>query len=92
VIRVTPHGIVLSVRVIPRARKTDVAGVRNDALVVRVAAPPVDDAANEALVEFVASRLRVARRAVRLVAGARGRDKRLAVEGITEAEALARLG
>ncbi len=87
----TSDGVLLAVRVIPRARKTALAGVRDHALLVRLAAPPVDGAANEALVEFLADCLRVPRRAVRLVSGERGRQKRVAVVGITAAFCRARL-
>jgi uncharacterized protein len=71
------------VRVIPRAKKTEISGERDGALVVRVAAPPVEGAANDALIEFFSSRLRVPRRAIRIVSGERGRLKRLAIEGVT---------
>jgi len=81
----------LAVRVIPRARKTEIAGTREDALLVRLAAPPVEGAANEALIEFLADRLHVARRAVRIVSGERGRAKRVAVSGVTAQQILARL-
>ena len=73
----------IDVRVIPRARKTEVAGERGGALLVRIAAPPVDDAANDALIEFLALRLRVPRRAIRIVSGQRGRLKRVAIAGAT---------
>jgi uncharacterized protein len=79
----TPDGVLLAVRVIPRAKKTDVAGTRDDALLVRLAAPPVDGAANDALVGFLAARLHVPRRAVRIVSGERGRRKRVAIAGVT---------
>ena len=81
----TATGVVLSVRVIPRARKTEIAGTRGDALVVRLAAPPVEGAANEALVALLADRLHVPRRAIRIVSGDRSRAKRVAVEGVTAA-------
>ena len=81
----------LAVRVIPRARKTEIAGTREDALLVRLAAPPVEGAANEALIEFLADRLHVARRAVRIVSGERGRAKRVAVSGVTAQQILALL-
>jgi len=73
----------LSVRVSPRARKTECAGFRDDVLVVRVAAPPVEGAANEALIEFLASALQVPRRAVQILGGERGRRKRVAIDGVT---------
>ena len=75
--------VVFAVRVIPRARKTICSGFRDEALVVRVAAPPVEGAANEALIAFFADALRVPRRAVRIVSGERGRQKRIAIAGVT---------
>ncbi len=53
------------------------------ALKVRVAAPPVDDAANRALIEFLAHALGVAKRAVRIVSGETSRTKLLEVDGVT---------
>jgi hypothetical protein len=74
----------LVIRVIPRARKTEIAGQRDGALVVRVAAPPVEGAANDALVEFLARTLGVPTRAVRIVGGEHARVKRVAVEGVSD--------
>jgi uncharacterized protein YggU (UPF0235/DUF167 family) len=56
----------------------------------RVAAPPIEGAANQALLRLIADELGVARRAVRLVAGAAGRQKLVVVEGVTPDEVLAR--
>ena len=75
--------ITIDVRVIPRARKTECAGFRDDVLVVRVAAPPVEGAANEALMEFLSSAFHVSRRAVQIISGGRGRRKRVAIDGVT---------
>jgi uncharacterized protein len=75
---------VVLVRVIPRAKKTEISGERDGALVVRVAAPPVEGAANEALVGFFARALGVPRRAVRILSGERGRTKRVAIDGVSE--------
>ena len=80
-IRNTTAGVEFDVRVIPRARKTAIAGLRDDAVVVRLAAPPVEGAANDALVAFVAEWLAVPRRAVHILSGERSRRKRLAVDG-----------
>ena len=57
---------------------------------MRVAAPPVEGAANQALVRVLAEELGVARRSVRLVAGAAGRQKLIVVEGLTADALLAR--
>lgn len=71
------------VRVIPRARKTEFGGVRDGVLVVRLAAPPVENAANDALVEFLARLVDVPRRSIRLRSGAKSRLKRIAIDGMT---------
>lgn len=76
----------------PRARRSEFAGERDGALWVRLAAPPVDGAANEALARLLAERLNVPRAAIRLVAGATGRQKRVQVSGVTVTEAKTRLG
>ncbi len=78
-----PTGVELDLRVIPRARKTEITGLRDDAIVVRLAAPPVEGAANEALVAFVAEWLAVPRRAVHILSGERSRRKRVAVDGVS---------
>lgn len=90
-IQASPTGVVLDVRVIPRARKTELAGTRQDAILVRLNAPPVDGAANEALVRFLADTLGVTKSSVRIVSGEKGREKRIAVDGIAAPDALARL-
>lgn len=78
----------LTLHVQPRARRTEVAGLHGAALKVRLAAPPVDGAANDELVRFVAERLGVPRRAVRLVAGAGARRKVVEVDGVAADEAV----
>ncbi len=84
-------GVRLRLRVQPRAARTEIAGPSGDVLRVRLTAPPVDGAANEALVRFLAGVLGVSRGAVRLVRGQTGRTKVVAVEGIGVSEARARL-
>lgn len=65
--------------------------MHGSALKVRVAAPPVDDAANRALIEFLAECLGIAKRAVRIVAGETSRTKVLEADGVTP-ELVASLG
>jgi uncharacterized protein (TIGR00251 family) len=79
------------VLVIPRAKKTMPAGRRDGAYLIRLAAPPVEGAANDALISFLSSRLAVARRAIRIVSGERSRRKRVAVDGLTAEEIQKRL-
>lgn len=83
--------MILSVRVIPRASKSAVSGRRGDAIVVRLSAPPVEGGANEALVELLARVFSIPRRQVSIVSGERSRDKRVAIEGLTEGDVAARL-
>jgi uncharacterized protein len=83
---------VLDIRVIPRARKTEVAGERDGALLVRLAAPPVEGAANDALVDFLAAVLRLPRRDICIVSGERTRRKRVAIAGVTPEQVRAILG
>jgi len=73
----------LSVRVQPRAARSEIAGVHDDALKVRLTSPPVEGAANDALVKFLAETFAVARRAVRILAGEHSRSKIVEIEGIT---------
>jgi uncharacterized protein (TIGR00251 family) len=89
--RDTEDGLTLRVRVQPRSSKDALAGEREGALVVRLKAPPVDGAANEALARFLGKALDVAPSAVRIVAGTSGRNKLVAVSGISVATARARL-
>ncbi|MEX1022967.1 MAG: DUF167 domain-containing protein [Dehalococcoidia bacterium] len=75
----------ITVRLTPRAAREGITGERDGAILVRVTAPPVDGAANEALVRLLAKRLRVARGAVRIVSGEAARSKIIEVEGLDEA-------
>jgi len=74
---------IFDIRVIPRASKSGIAGMRGDAVLVRLHAAPVDGAANAELIEVLADVLGVPKRAVSIVAGERGRQKRVRVEGLT---------
>ena len=71
--------LVLRVHAQPGARRTEVAGLHGDALKIRLQAPALEDRANDALVAFVAQRLGIARRDVKLSSGARSREKTLTV-------------
>lgn len=81
----------LRVRVVPGAKKPGIVGRYGDAWKVRVGAPPERGAANEAVVDLIASALGVDRRAVRLVSGHASRDKILELAGLRPDEAHARL-
>ncbi|MBM3672421.1 MAG: YggU family protein [Actinobacteria bacterium] len=75
-------GVSVAVHVQPQAGRTAIVGRHGDALKVRVAAPPVDDRANEAAVALIAEMFDVPPTGVRVVSGDRSRVKRLHVDGI----------
>ena len=90
-LRDTDAGLTLRVRVQPRASRNALSGEREGALVVRLTAPPVEGAANEALVRLLGKALGVAPSAVRVVSGATGRNKVVSVAGLDAATARERL-
>ena len=90
---VTPRGagVRFAIHVQPRSKKPGIDGTHGDALRVRVQAPPVDGAANDAVIAVIADALGVPRRAVRIAAGLSGRQKLVDVDGIDASAATARL-
>ena len=82
--------ITLSLHIQPGAKKTECAGLHGEALKIRLAAPPVDGKANEALLRFVADRLHMPKSAVILKSGQTSRHKVVEVSG-APAEAVAAL-
>jgi uncharacterized protein len=87
----SPDGVTIPVRAVPRAGRDAIDGVAEGALRVRLAAPPVEGAANRALVATLAGALGVPKRDVAIVAGAGGRQKRVRVRGLTASEVRRRL-
>ena len=86
-----PDGVELIVRVRPGATRSGVAGLHGGALCVRVGARPVEGAANRALLRVLAEALDVRPANVALRRGTRGRDKRVAIAGVSTEQVLARL-
>jgi uncharacterized protein (TIGR00251 family) len=72
------------VQVVPRAARSEVRGEIAGHLRVAVAAPPVDDAANQELIRFLANLLGISRRQIAILSGHHTRRKRLSLEGVTE--------
>ncbi|WP_150428154.1 DUF167 domain-containing protein [Dechloromonas sp. CZR5] len=77
--------ITLTLHIQPGARKTEFAGLHGDALKIRLAAPPVDGKANEALLKFIADTLGMAKTAVSLKSGSTSRRKVLELKGVDRA-------
>ncbi len=88
----TATGVRLKLRIQPRASREEVAGIVGDAIRIRLTAPPVDGAANLALIGFLAARLQVPRAAVELVSGRTGRVKLVTVTGLSVDQTAERLG
>lgn len=92
ILRDVEGGITARIRVIPRSKRTTLAGVRGDCLVVKLTAPPVDNRANSALMEFLALLLDVPASAVQIVSGGASREKMVRVAGVDATFAGKRLG
>jgi uncharacterized protein (TIGR00251 family) len=88
---VVTDGLLLAIKVQPRASANDIGEPLGDELRVKVTAPPVDSAANEAVLRLLAERLDCARNQVQLVRGQTSRHKVVKVVGISAASAVARL-
>lgn len=85
-IRRTPDGLQIRLHVQPRAKKNEISGIHNGALKVKITAPPVDDAANRAVIEYLADRLGIPKSKLAILSGARSRDKNLRVCGMSPEE------
>ncbi len=86
-IKETVEGVTFKIRVQPRASKNQLAGEYEDALKVRLTAPPVDGEANQACIEFFAKLFGVAKSQVEIISGQTGRNKILKVLGVTGQQA-----
>jgi uncharacterized protein (TIGR00251 family) len=86
-----PPGCTLNLKTIPNAPRDEIAGWLGGALKVKVRAPALDGRANDALLEFLAARLGLPRRAVALLHGAKSRQKVVRIEGLSAAELRLRL-
>lgn len=81
--RDSERGVLLTVHVQPNASRTECVGVHGDAIKIRVAARPIQGAANEELIRFIADRCSLARTQIQIQGGAETRRKRLCVQGVT---------
>ncbi len=84
--------VVLDIKVIPRAGRTELAGTRGGAILVRLAAAPVEGAANSELIAFLSGLLGIPRRNITIISGEKSRLKRVKISGLTSDAVLARLG
>jgi uncharacterized protein (TIGR00251 family) len=90
-VRETGAGLEVRLHVQPRARRCEIAGVFDGALKVKVTAPPVEDAANRAIIEFLSGMLNIPKSSFRILAGAKSRGKTLQIRGVSLREFRMRL-
>ena len=91
IVQDTKDGAILTVHVQPKASSTECVGIHGDAIKIRVAAQPVDGAANDELIRFLARRLSTPITSVQIHSGAGGRHKRVFVKGATAQLVMTRL-
>ena len=82
-----PTAVTLAIRIQPRASKNEVIRREDGGIKIRLTAPPVDGAANEALVRFLADTFSVSKSQVEIISGHTSRDKVVKIEGIGKADA-----
>lgn len=91
IVQDTKAGAILSVHIQPKASTTECVGIHGDAIKIRVAAPPIDGAANDELIRFLARQLSIPATSVRIHSGAGGRHKRVLIKGTTVQLVMTRL-
>jgi uncharacterized protein (TIGR00251 family) len=85
-LKTTQTGLYIFIKLQPRASKNEIGGVMGNELKISVTAPPVDSAANQALIDFLADKLDCSRSAVQIVKGQTSRHKTIFVSGKTAEE------
>jgi uncharacterized protein len=76
------NALVFTVRVVPRASKSEIIGIRDGALKIRIASPPVDGAANIELIKLLSKTFGVSKSAVEILSGHSGRTKQVKISGV----------
>ena len=87
----TAAGLEVKLHVLPRARHSELCGVHNGALKLRITAPPVDDAANRAIINFFSSKLAISKSSIGILTGQKSRDKVVLIKNLSHRTFLKRL-
>ena len=90
-ISVSGDSLIFPVKVVLRASKTELAGLSDDALKIRVAAPPVEGAANEEIIKFLSRLFQVSRSSVEIIKGSQSRKKSIRLYGVSEEAFLSKI-
>ena len=91
IVQDTKKGVLLTVHVQPNARVTEYVGMHGEALKIRVAAPPMEGAANDELIRFLARQCSLPLASVHIQSGRGSKHKRIVLKGVTAGEVIARL-
>ena len=86
ILRVIDDGVELSVIVVPRSSRCEIAGIHNNSLRIKLTSPPVDNEANIQCCDFIAKQLGIAKRQVSIIRGKTARKKTVRIEDVTERE------
>jgi uncharacterized protein (TIGR00251 family) len=86
ILRVIDDGVELSVIVVPRSSRCEIAGIHNNSLRIKLTSPPVDNEANVQCCDFIAKQLGIAKRQVLIIRGNTARKKVVKIAGVTESE------
>ncbi|MBN2255818.1 MAG: YggU family protein [Deltaproteobacteria bacterium] len=82
-VKETTDGVVFKVRVLPRSSRCEIAGIQDDALKLKITAPPVEGQANEECIRFLSRALGVKRNRISITAGGKSKNKSIAITGLT---------
>ncbi len=85
-IKETKDGVVFKIRVVPRSSRCELVEIQEDALKIKITAPPVEGKANEECIKFIADKLGVRKSRVAIIAGHKSKKKTIAVSGLTSSE------
>ena len=69
------NGLTINIYVIPRSSKSEIVGIYNDSLKIKLKSPPVDNAANEELVRFLAEKLNISKKNIEIISGHKQKKK-----------------
>jgi len=85
-VRETSDRVSFQVRVIPRSSKTEIIGIQDSALKIKIMAPPVEGKANNEVIRLLADKLGVRKNQVAITAGHKSKSKTVAVSGVTKTD------
>jgi hypothetical protein len=81
-IKETKNGIVFSIRVLPRSSRCELVGIHDNALKLKITAPPVEGQANEECIQFISHFLGIKKAQVTIISGHKSKKKQIAVTGL----------